>query len=294
MPIALKDGQFELDGLVFGYGTDVLVSTLDPGDPAERDEDAENPTGNGVFMGHDRLGSQTWTFDLATDCKDMRSAQSAARKFAGVWRRAKRLRPGETMTLRYRAVGCETFRVVGRPRKFAGPSGDALMRLGNGKMAAEFVLSEPVTFDDEEDSLHLGLVTDPGGTLTWPITFPITFGATPGQRQGIVNVAGEAETPFRAVISGPITGKAVSPVIKGRGWRIELPGLEVHYDETVEIDTRARTVSKNGVSVVHFLSRRSDLSARLMPGSQELVFTTTDPTNTAAARMYWRAAHWSL
>lgn len=294
MVAALADSQFELDGFLFGMGTPLVVRTLDPGTAEEINQDENDPVGDGVLPGRDRLGGQTWTFELTTNCRDQRSASAAARQLSGVWRRGKRLRPGETMTLRYRTRGGDTYRVVGRPRKFAGPNGDVLMVQGAGKIVCEFLLTMPLMFDDVEASLDLGLVTTPGAGLVWPITFPITFGAAAGSRQGIVDVGGEEPTPFRVEIHGPVTGRATSPFVSGNGWRVELPGLQVAYDETVVVDMAAHTVTKNGVSVTKYLSRASTLSARLMPGGQEIVFGATDPTNTSVARFFWRPAHSSI
>ncbi len=293
----LDDGQFELDGRILMAArrsdpTTVHIQDLSRAKDV-RTQDADDPVDDGVRFGRDYIGASTWTFTFAIRGRTAAESFDAVDQLEAAWRPyGIRRTPGAKSVLRYRLNG-RTRRVYGRGRKFDPADKQGLVNGVFLPAIGEFT-AEPFTYDDQEASLNLGLVTDPGEGLTWPITFPITFGAQAGLRQGVTNVAGEAETPFRVEITGPVTGHATSPTIRGRGWWIELPGLKINYDERVVIDTRARTVTKGGTSVARFLSRRSSLSARLMPGSQELVFGCTDPTNTAAARVFWRPAHYSL
>lgn len=293
--IALQPGQFALSGVAFGRRCPMVVTSFEPGEPEERNQDADNPVSDGVMVGIDRLGGATWTFELATNRADMAGARASAREFAAAWRKGKASAPGVLVPLRYRLADTDdTFRVYGRPGRYAGPNGDVVMRQGAARIVCEFRVSDPLAYDDAQASLSLSLVTDGGTGTVLPVTLPTVLGVPDGLRQGVVNVAGDAGTPMLIEITGPVTGTASSPSVRGPGWRVELPGLEVAYDETVVIDTRARTVTKNGVSVAGFLSRKSSLAARLMPGSQELVFGCTDSTNTARATVLWRPAYWSL
>ena len=75
------------------------------------------------------------------------------------------------------------------------------------------------------------------------------------------------------------------------GWEIALTG-SVAYDQTIIVDTMAQTVTRqsDGASFAHALTYSSDLSARLAPGAQEVVFSGLDVTNTASVDVRWSNA----
>ena len=298
MSRALTEGQFELDGDLFlvskhERGEPFHVQDLDTGTSDPRTQDADRPLGDGRMFGADFYSAPTWTFTLwVQDETDPALDHMGVLKAA--WQnRALRRTPGATQVLRYTLKG-RTRRVYGRGRKCEPANVRQGVNFGFLPALAEFDLVDPLTYDDAEVALSLDLVTDAGPGITWPITWPVTWGAPAGLRQGVVNVAGEEPTPFTVTVTGPTSGKALSPYVAGPGWWVELPGLELAYNQQLVIDTRAHTVKVDGVSVAGFLSRRSSLTARLAPGSQELLFGATDPTNTARAVVSWRPAHASL
>lgn len=295
----LSEGQFELDGDLFMVSRNerpqpFSVTDLDTGTSESRTQDADRPLGDGRMFGRDYHGAPTWTFTLAVNDADDTSIDNMG-ALKAKWRNdAVRREPGATQVLRYCLKG-RVRRVYGRGRKCE----PANLRQGliDGVFLpalAEFDLIDPLVYDDAEVALSLDLVTDAGPGVEWPITWPVTWGAPAGLRQGVVNVGGEVSTPFVVTVTGPTSGKALSPYVAGPGWWVELPGLELAYNQQLVIDTRAHTVKVDGVSVAGLLSRRSSLTARLAPGSQELLFGATDPTNTARAVVSWRPAHASL
>src|SRR5699024_2069484 len=75
------------------------------------------------------------------------------------------------------------------------------------------------------------------------------------------------------------------------GWRIAL-NTSIAYDQTIVVDTMAQTVTResDGASFAHVLTYDSDLSARLAPGGQEVVFSGRDTTNTASVDVEWSNA----
>ena len=66
----------------------------------------------------------------------------------------------------------------------------------------------------------------------------------------------------------------------------------IAYDQTIIVDTMAQTVTRasDGASFAHVLTYSSDLSARLSPGGQEVVFSGLDTTNTASVDVRWSNA----
>lgn len=285
----LTHGDFELNGYKFSGNPNaaLYVVGLGLGVLAVRDQDVDNPTGDGRVFGQDWDSGPTWAFEfrVGPGLVDVTLAELA--RVAKAWRSAPR-GPGQESVLRY-AVGSRTRRVYGRPRQLA-PDPTLLHALGYLAATGEFVTADGYHYADEADSVRLSLVPGNAGGLVSPLISPLTTVAG-SQRQGIVQVEGDAPSPMEITFYGPIT----NPGVSSTGWSIRL-NASLAYDQSVTLDTRKGTVRRNdGANLAGSLSRTSYLpDARLQPGTREIIFTGTDATGTSSCSVSWRPAFYSF
>lgn len=284
----LLDGQFELDGYVFGLPSDpaiILTDGFDSGAPDVRTNDMANPVDDGGLFGRDYLTGPTWAFTLGVlDDEDVYTALADA---ARVWRNeAIRKTPGAVSTLRFARKG-ETFRVYGRPRRF-GLVPDTVYDDEFRLVEADFKVDKPVMYFDEPQSVTLALgeaVADDG--LVLPETLAWNLGESFASTSAILNVQSLDPAPFEVIVNGPSTGALSQITLEGNGWGIDVQTV-VGAGKTLHIDTRQMTATIDGISVAGSLSRRSRLNARLLSGASSVSFTATDPSGTATATFIWR------
>ena len=285
----LTHGDFELNGFKFsGKPSSALyVVKQGLGVVTTRDQDVDNPVGDGRIFGQDRETGPTWAFDFRKGPGTVDAALAELAVVTKAWRSAPR-GPGQESVLRY-AVGSRTRRVYGRPRRLA-PDPTLLHALGYVAATGEFVTADGYHYADEADSVRLSLVPGNAGGLVSPLISPLTTVAG-SQRQGIVQVEGDAPTPMEITFYGPIT----NPGVSSTDWSIRL-NTSLAYDQSVTIDTRKGTVRRNdGANLAGSLSRTSYLpDARLQPGNREIVFTGTDATGTSSCSVSWRPAFYSF
>lgn len=286
----LNDGQYDLDGYTFGSLADEVVlleSGIEWGQVGVRTQDVPEPLGDGVLFGRDYLEPPTWTFTLGA--RHVTDVAPVVGRLASAWRGdAARRTPGARSVLHYRRGG--TTRVVyGRPRRFAVETPkvwDPDFRV----ITCDFQLADPVVYDSTESTLLLSLVRSSTATgLVFPVVFPVTFGSVTGSRAGIVTVAGSVPVPFRVTFAGPATGSATALKVTSTGWTLDVP-VTLAAGQTLVVDTATGVVTLNGAPAQIGLGRGTNLSARLQPGPQEVVFTATDTSQTSTATVAWRAA----
>lgn len=290
----LREGEFDLDGYRFGTPENaviILEGGFDTGAPEVRAQDADNPVGDGGLFGRDYLSGPTWSFTLGAADPEAEDVYTVLEDLARAWRNpAVRTTPGAVSTLRFRRGG-RTWRVYGRPRRFGLVPGDT----ADGAWAqvqADFKCEGPVMYEDEaqEVTVSLGQVTQTDPGLVLPETLEWVLGGHGASGEVIANVRTLDPAPFEVYIIGPAVEGALSQIsVHGPGFDIELPGLALAPGEQVHIDTRARTILKDGVSVAAYLSRRSRLDACLLAGPSSLAFYGVDWTGTSRARFVWRA-----
>ena len=287
---ALIEGQYELDGYLFGAGTPVTV--LQDGDVTEavesRDQDIDRPAGDGVLFGRDYLTAPGREFIVMIEAAD--AAAEFARLRAAHRADEVRTVPLAVSTLRWRRDG-RTYRAYGRGRNF--------LQMVKGRPVAslrwaqfQFRYRDALTFDDDPQTVELGLVAASlSSGFTLPRTLPWVLGTIDGQRAGVVTVAGDAAVPFTAVIRGPLVGVASSIVVKGPGWRLDFGSLTLAPGQTITVDTSGvGSALRDGVSVAGALSRSSTLTGRIHPGLAEFEFSASDTSATASAVVTWRPA----
>lgn len=285
----LAHGDFELNGYKFSGNPDspLYVVGLGLGVVAVRDQDVDNPVGDGRIFGQDRESGPTWAFEFRVGPGAVDDTLAELARVTRAWRTAPR-GPGQESVLRY-AVGNRTRRIYGRPRSLA-PDPTLLHSLGYLAASGEFVTADGYHYADEVDSVRLSLIPGNAGGLVSPLVSPLTTVAG-GQRQGIVQVAGDASTPMEITFYGPIT----NPGVSSTGWSIRL-NASLAYDQSVTLDTRRGTVRRNdGANLAGSLSRTSYLpDAQLRPGNREIIFTGTDATGTSSCAVSWRPAYYSF
>lgn len=297
---AWREGQWALDGYRFGEaklpvrvskGSDWGAVSVDSGD-------VRLPGQSGALPGRDVLGTATWTLELYTDLHGRRGPALARaaldewRALTRVWRESALRPPGRTSALTLSYAG-RLVTVYGRAGQISTPRPDVITSQGRAQGSAQFRLTDPVVYDAAGRTLDLGLVSTSDGGAVWPLTWPVTWGASSVARQGVVRVDGDAPVPFQVLVHGPAAGTASQVRLSGPGWWIDVDH-PIQAGGRMVIDTRAMTVTVDGVSAAGGLSRRSRLSARLAPGDSEVMFSAVDPTGTARAVVSWQDGFWSL
>lgn len=290
MAATLRDGDFDLNGYVIGgdKSRPVYAVGVDTGMVAHRDQDQLNPHGDDRYFGDDQLEGPTWTLELRTGRNvTTQTALAALGAVTRAWRAAPR-GAGEESVLRY-MVGGRTRLVYGRPRNFTF---DPTLLYSHGYLSvgAQFVTADTLHYDDARKSLTVSLIPGDAGGLVSPLISPLTT-IKGGRRQGLIQVGGDAPTPLEITIQGPIT----NPVVSSRGWVVGLTG-SLAWDQSVTIDTRRRTVQRqDGADLSGWLTRATFLpEARLLPGTQEVVFNGTDATGTATCTVSWLPANYGF
>lgn len=291
----LAVGQFDLDGYTFGGDEDPVVippGGFDPGVMGWRTQDAENPVGDNMFFGRDRLTPPTWGFTLQTNTEGAPDALGALEVLAGKWRADSiRKTPGLVVPLRYN-LGNGTRRVYGRPRRYA-PAISKLLWQGVTSAVSDFSLAHTEFYDDTQRVVDLGILPGTTRGITSPLTGSLSTLLAGEKSLSVGDVGGVAPAPFVAVIYGPVQ----KPWLREDGWRIDLD-VTLNYDQYAVIDTRpwACTVTRNdGAPLSGRLSRYSRLQeARLKPGGTVLRFGGKDATGTSHCTVAWRPTYYSI
>lgn len=290
--MALKDGQFELDGYLFG-GTDanrLWVSNYKVDAVEWRGESANNPTGHNTMFGRDYLTGPLWNFEMATMTGNETTGLGILEYAAGAWNNEEKYRiPGSESILKYARAG-RTRRVYGRARAFDFDT-NGFLRQGSFDAKASFQASDPLYYDDDERSAVMGFTASQDLTITLPNVFPWMKLQSSLKTKIIDDVGGTVPAPVRIVVEGPIADFTV----KGDDWKITVMA-SLAEGETVTIDTRKMTVVKNnGASLAGYLTRDSRLrNVRLKPGTDRFFFQGVDPTGSARCVVYWRPTYKGL
>lgn len=286
----MEEGQFELDGYVFGAPGDpvvVLEDGLDTGAPSIRTNDAPNPVGDGGYFGRDFLDGPTWAFTLGV--QDDEDVYTTLADLARVWRNeAVRKTPGAESILKFRRGG-KTYRVYGRPRRFGvnpGATADNQWQI----VEADFKMHDTVMYADESrrEVLRLGDPTPDDG-LVLPETLAWDLGTQSTSTWRSVSVSTFEPTPFLLEIRGPASGAMSQVTVEGMGWAFDLD-MAIPANNVVRIDTRDMTAQMQNESVAGALSRRSRLNARITSGNFPFFMSANGDTMGAYTRVTWHTA----
>lgn len=288
----LKNGQFELDGFVFG-GTDpsgLFVSEYKIEAPSWRGESAQDPVGTRTLFGRDYLTGPMWEFQMHTAAGKEADALSLLDRAALAFQpEEKYVVPGAESVLRY-ARGGRTRRVYGRARKFDFDT-NGFIRQGSFDASASFETSDPLYYDDALRSAVMEFTASQDLGITFPNVFPWAKTLSSLKTKIIPDVGGSVPCPVTIVVEGPVADFTIS----GDDWKITVM-TSLAAGEKVTIDTRKKTVIKNtGASMAGYLTRDSRLrNVKLKPGSDKFYFRGVDITGSARCVVYWRPAYKGL
>lgn len=268
-----------------------VCTSLDMGSLDWRVQDVDRPGGDGRLFGRDYATPGTIVLTLDTKADTPAEARANIRELAAAWRWSEhRAAPGRFTSLAVEFDGV-TGVVFGRPRSFAAEVSEVGFNNGHATVTAEFVPMSDIIFDSATPSqnLHISILPNQSLGLMFPAEAPFIFEGEQTARQGQVVNDSFVPVPFRVAFHGPVTNPKVTSTVGG--WEIAL-NTSVAYDQTIVVDTMAQTVTResDGASFAHVLTYSSDLSARLVPGGQEVVFSGLDTTNTASVDVSWSNA----
>ena len=277
----------------FGAGQ-TIQGKFGPGSFEIRNQDSAGAVGDYRQFGTDRKTPPTWGFDLWTDMHDPGEALAWTNALAQVWDNEVRQAPEKVLPLRYRVAG-RTRRVYGRPRGFSYTVDK--VQLGKVYITADFVLSEDVYYDDDEESFTARMTpVVPGAEssgIILPQTLPWVFSTQPPPRTEQMIIGGTRSTWVDLEIFGPTSNPWVQ--INDLTWG--LTGT-VPDGESVILSGKPWSMGvrrSSGAAVPGWLDPRSRLSAlQMKPGVYSIQFGGWDNTGTSRVIGRWRKAHPSL
>lgn len=285
----LGNGQFEINGYTFGCDDPVKVLTLQTGGLRWRVQDQENPVGDGVWFGTDRVDPEPIEMDASVTGATPAEAREELARFSRAWHAWDRAVPGAEAVLRYGIHGDERI-VYGRPRDFAFDE----TTLWSQPRARGKLLFERSGHKFYGAARELPLTITPGkaGGLVFPIVFP--WGTVQGgQRDGVIEDGGGTvpTDDVTLTVRGPIN----RPIIRGAGWTVAL-ATSLAWDRSITINVRQRTALwDNGSSAAGVLSRRTRLAdITIPPGPSEVRFEGEDLSGTSQLLVSWRPAYTSI
>jgi len=287
------DLSYDLDGFLFGVGSDFHVNDLDMGEVEIRNNDAAMPRQDGIRFGRDTRGGRTLTFVdvlvMTSNGTDV-SAQDAFARFTSAWRaNLVRSTPGAVSILKLTRGG-RTRRVYGRPRRFAPAS--ERNRFGWFSADADFQCVDDLFYSDAELTTSIGMTVPSVGGLVGPLIGPIDAESA-GSGVESLFVGGTEPAWVSVQIHGPIIDPSVE--VEGQ-WSFKLAGVTLASDEWVLVDPSPwnRTVQRsNGANMGGYFTQASQRLSdmRIAPGPTQIILRGTDPTNTAYAQSYVREAY---
>ena len=178
MATALEDHQFEIlredadTGVAFGLGRAVSIdaSGFDPGSNDWLIQDQQDPFSGATRFGRDVQSGSTWTWSMWVDQFSEEDALDSLDELADAWA-PDDLSGGQVMVMRYK-VGGRTRRVYGRPRRFASTPDNRILS-GMIPVTADFKRVDPLFYDDQPESVTLGVAYASAGGFIFPVTFPV-------------------------------------------------------------------------------------------------------------------------
>lgn len=291
----LRDKQFEVNGLLIGRGTNIIVTDFEPkGKPDVTNQDKPIVGSDGIWFGRDYLTGNLIAIDGACVGDSAAEVWGLFDELLAAWD-APELRgeTGAVCQLRMKMPGCKPVTVFGRPRE-CDPSATGTSEGGALAWAANFQAVDPLYYSDVEHTVSLTLLPPTGGGFQFPLTFPATLAPVSGV-PGAVTVLGKRDTYPIVRFNGPLTsGSLVDPIIE-----YPVLGLGIQYvgsigvGDWVELDMRpwVRTaLTRDGGSVAGDLAGSSMEEMALSPGSMEVAFKGYDPTGTSSMTLTWRDA----
>jgi hypothetical protein len=311
--IDLKEGNYEIGGLVFGTRdprrnpNPYLVSAFEitpgtlitgvggnlsssSGASGTTTPDASYPNEDGVKFGQDYYTGMvlTWSIDV-WQRGQMVYDQIGALK--GVWRNPKWRQTSNLVTTVRICRGGRTRLAYGRPRNFKETYGE--VERGWSPIDCTFQCADEKFYDDELKIQTIGIQNPPVDGLVFPNTTPWRLQQFQEQYTTI-HVGGDLFTWPMFTIHGPITNPSIQ---YDNEWTIELLTV-LDHTQTVTIDPRPwyRMTLKNGVTTKNIAGAYTQDSPtmkemRFFPGQHTINYGGLDPTLTSRVDVSWRDAY---
>lgn len=315
MTIDLKDGQYEMDGFVFGTRdprrnpNPYLVSAFDitpgilitgaggnlssgMGAAGTNTADASYPNEDGTKFGQDFYTGMllTWSIDV-WQRGQMVYDQIGALK--GAWRNRKFRTQSNIVTPLRICRGGRTRVVYGRPRNFKETYGE--VERGWSPIDMTFQCADEIFYDDEVQIHTIGIQNPPTNGLVFPNTFPWRL-AQFQENATTIHVQGDQVTWPQFIIRGPVTNPSIQYDNK---WTVELLTV-LDHTQYVTIDPRpwSRLTLLNGVTTTQIAGTYTQDSPTmremvLEPGTHTINFGGLDPSLTSSVEISWRNAYGS-
>jgi len=304
----LSEKQFELKGVVFGWGcpVDVHQGGWNPGGKNTRNRDVEHPTRDGMRPGKDLAGPQTHAFSLFANQENEHDAWATVEALQYAWDAdEERKKAGEVLPLRYCIAG-QTRRVYGRPRRWT-PSSTETGVTGRIDIEADFVTVDQIVYEDELqfETFPIAIPTDTTAGVVAPLVPPFSSAAGSSTTIYSITVGGTRPTPVWITFKSPYGLAGASVRVTERSKPVGAPAdyrltdwtaalrdpLGVSDEVTIDARpwiTAATRSDGSGVRVSPRVTRIHELW--LPPGGHSVAFTGNDPTGTATATVSWRNA----
>lgn len=284
----LGEGQFSLDGYVFGTIADdvvVLEKGLDQAELTYRTQDIQHPRGDGTFFGKDYITPPTWTFTLGA--RNDQNLDPVMEALVTAWRAdTVRLTPGARSELRYCLNGRERV-VYGRPRNFAVDQG-VTAHNDFKVVVCQFTLAETVSHGSTEHLISLNqITTTPGTGLVIPAVLPWTLLSTYATRTGMVTMGSAVPASFIVDLYGPTIGAATDIKVWSNDWLLNF-GVTLSPGSTFSYDTATGLATLDGNPTAANLQGGSTARPKLSTGSTEVVLSSSDTSNTLTGAIRWR------
>lgn len=283
------DLSYDLDGYVFGQGTEVMVLDLEIGSADIATNDAVLPRQDGIRFGRDYRTGRVITFDMIVTTGTGVESLDHLADLENVWLAdLTRGTPGAVSILKLTRAG-RTRRVYGRPRRFAMAS--ERNRYGWISAVADFQCVDHLFYSDAELSTTIGMSSPSVGGLVGPLIGPIIAESA---GEGVLDLFVGGNQPAWPVIR--VNGPIIDPTIEvTEQWAATL-NVTLASDQWVVIDPSPwnRTVRRNdGANLAgKFTASSQRLSQmRVPPGRQQFLLRGTDPTGSASMNVFVREAH---
>jgi hypothetical protein len=279
--------SFAIDGLELLVTDDYWFSDVDGLDePDRRIASGPNPGADGGFIASTLYGMRPVSVTGAL--KAQAAAQmSAARSALGAVCQLNRDVSGvpQLKTIDFTLADGREFTFQGEVSRFRAPN------LGTG--AVEFSISivapDPLLYDPDEQ-VSASIVRSTGGGLIIPFVSPaVSAGSSGGS--GIATNGGNSNAPVILELVGPLT----SPYILNQTSEqfIQL-NYTIPTGMTVLIDTSDNTVLIDGGGSLFDKKVAGSEFFPLLPGANDIVFSTGNSSDTGYLRLRWRNASISL
>jgi hypothetical protein len=275
----------DIDGLELVESDDYWCTLVDGLlEPSRRVPTADNPGSDGGFIGNPLYGMRPLSVGVAI--KRTAQLSDALSALTGVCQlRRDPLGVKQLKTIHFTTTDGREFELLGEVTRLSPPV------LGEGTV--EFLISilaeDPLLYDpDEQESSAIVRAT--GGGLIIPFVSPAVSAPSSGG-SGIATNGGASEAPVILELVGPLTSPYVLNQTLGQFMQLD---YTIPAGMTVFVDSHDNTILiEGGGSLINKKASGSKFFS-LAPGANDIIFSTSDSTDTGHLKLRWRNASISL